>query len=152
MSKKLRVTRKTITTEKERALIDRRRRDRIDISSRAQLNRCLDVTSRRFTSSARLNAWFNEAVDIVEMVNDGFGELIRKRLSNANDVVTGLQIESACRVGQQLRVADYYRHANSSDFFFGDSFENYFRPDAGRISHSDTDARQNPPRSRSRSR
>src|SRR3569832_1558223 len=152
MSKKFRVTWKTITAEKQRALIDRRGRDRIDISSRTQLDRCLDVTSRSFARSARLNAGLDEAVNVVEMVNDGFGERIRKRLSNTNDVVTGLQIKSARRVGQQLRVADYYGHANSSDFFFGDRFETHFRPDAGRESHRDTDARQNPPRSRSRSR
>src|SRR6185295_9049980 len=132
MGEKLRVTRKTVAAEKEGALVNRRRGDCIDVSSRTQLHRSFDVTSRGFTRSARLDAWLDEATDIVEMIDDGFGELIRKRLSRAYDVVTGLQIKSACRVSQQLSITDYYRHANSSDFFFGDSLENNFRSDAGR--------------------
>src|ERR1051326_8117611 len=117
MSEKLRVTRKTLSPEKQPTRIDRRRRDRIDVSGRAQLDRRFDVTSRGFARSARLDAWLDEAADIVEMIDNGLGEFIRERLSSANDVVTGLKIESACRVSQQLSVADYYGHENSSDFF-----------------------------------
>src|SRR6185503_12056480 len=94
MSKKLRVTGKTVTAEKERAFVDRRRSDRIDVSGCAQLDRCFDVTSRSFTRSARLDAWLDGTTDVVEMVDDGFGEIFGKRLSGTNDVVTGLQIKS----------------------------------------------------------
>ena len=71
MSKKLRVTGKTVTTKKEGALVDRRSRDRVDASCGTQLNRGFDVTSRSFTCIARLNARLNQATDVIEMINDG---------------------------------------------------------------------------------
>ena len=87
MGEKLCVTRKTITTEKQSTLINWRRSDRIDVSRGAQFNRGFDVTSRCFTSRTRLDAGFDKATDIVEMINDRLGKLIGKRLSSANDVV-----------------------------------------------------------------
>ena len=97
---KFRVARKTITAEKERTFINRRRRYRIDASRRAQLDRCFDVTSRGFTRSARLDSGFDKSVNVVEVIDDWFGELFRERFASTNDVVTGLKIESACRVSQ----------------------------------------------------
>ena len=79
MSEKLRVTGKTVTAEKQCALINRRRRDRIDASGRTQLHRRFDVTSRSFSRRARLDAGLDEATDVVEMIDDGFGELFGKR-------------------------------------------------------------------------
>ena len=86
------------------------------------------------------------------MIDDWFGEFVRKGLAGANDVVTRLKIKSACGVGEQLCIADDHRHANSSDLLFGNSFENDLRPNPGRVSHRNADARQNSPGSRSRIR
>src|SRR6185369_13626333 len=118
MSEKLSVTRKTITAEKQGALINRSGGDRVDTARRAQLHRRFDITAGGFTSGAGLDPGFDKTADVVEMIDDGFGKLIRKRFSDTNDVVAGLEIECACRVSQQLCVADDHRHANSFDFIF----------------------------------
>jgi hypothetical protein len=141
---------KTITTEEKRALVDRRRRDRIDTARRAQLDCRFDVTARSFASGARFDTGFDKAADVVEMIDDGFGKRVRKLFVDANDVVARLKIESTCRVGQQLCIADDHRHADSSDFIFRNCFENDFRTNPRRVAHRDADARQNSPGSRSR--
>ena len=67
------------------------------------------------------------SLNIVEMKNYG-SEVVGEWFVAANDFVTGLQIECARGVGQQLRVADYDGQANALNFFFSDGFEDYFRP------------------------
>src|SRR5690349_945361 len=129
MGEKLSMTRKTVTAKKQRAFIDWRGRDCIDAAGRTQLNCGFDVTGRGFTRRARLDPGFDQSTDIVEMINDWFGNLIGKRLSSANDVVARLKIQSACRVSEQLSIADDHRHANLFDFLFSNRFENHFRSD-----------------------
>src|SRR5215510_13051924 len=150
MSEKLRVSGKTIPTEKQRTFVNRSSGNRVDVARRTQLYRRFDVTSRSFTGSARLDARLDQTADVVEMIDDGFGKGIRERLSSANYVITGLQIERACRVCEQLCIADDHGHANSFDFIFSNCLEDNFGPNPGRVSHGNADARQNPPGSRSR--
>ena len=90
MSKKLSVTGKTITAEKQRALIDRSSGNRVDAAGCAQLHRRFDITPRGFTRSAGFDPGLDKTADVVEMIDDRLGKLLRKGLSNPNDVVAGL--------------------------------------------------------------
>jgi hypothetical protein len=79
---------KAVTTEKERSLVNRRRRNRIDPSRRAEFNRRLDIFARGPACRARLDARFDKATDVVEMIDNRLGELFRKSFFAPNDVVT----------------------------------------------------------------
>src|ERR1041384_687794 len=151
MCEKLGVARKTVTPKKQCSLVYWSSCHRVDVARRTQLNCRFNVTCRSFPGSARLNTGFNEATYIIEVVDNGFGNLIWEFFVLADDVVTALQIECARRVGQQLCIADDYRYANSSDFFFGYGFQYYLGTDTGWVTHRNADTWQNSPRSRSRS-
>src|SRR5215470_9853237 len=108
---------KTIAAKKQCSLVYWSRSHRVDVARRTQLNCRFNVTCRGFARSTRLNTGFNEAAYVIEVVDNRFGNLIREFFVLADDVVTAQQIECARDVRQQLRIADDYRYANSSDFF-----------------------------------
>src|SRR5687767_9487704 len=148
MRQEFRVAGETVAAEKQGAFIDRRRGDRVDIPCRTQLHRRFNVFTSGFPCGTRLDTGFDGAADVVEMIDDGLGELFGKVLASTNDVIAGLKIESAGGVRQQLRVADDHWHTDALYFFFSDSLEHHFRTDARRVAHGDADARQNSPGSR----
>src|SRR5713226_1585050 len=142
MSEKLSVSGKTVSAEKQRPLIDRRRRDRIDAATRAQLNRSFDVAGRSLSGRARFNARLDVSIDIIEMKNYRTDCSVRKALAPADDLVATLQVERSRVMRQQLGVANNYRRTGLKHVFLGDGFEHDLRSDPGRITHGYSNTRQ----------
>jgi hypothetical protein len=136
------VSGKAVAAKKKRPLIYRRRRDRIDASRRAQLDRGFDISGSGLPSRARFNARLDMSINIVEMKNHRAADSIGKRLAPAYDLVSTLQVEGARVMRQQLRIANNYWRATAKHFFLRDGFEHNLWPDPGRIAHGYSNARQ----------
>src|SRR5687767_11380233 len=93
----------TVAAEKERALVERRGRDRVETAAHAKLDRRLDVLARSPTGGGGFHARLDVRADVVEMVNEGRVETCGQRLVAADDLVTALQVEFARSVREQLR-------------------------------------------------
>src|SRR5688572_26123781 len=142
MRQKFGVTGKAVATEKQRALVYGCGRDRIYTSGSAKLNGCLDVSAGSLSGSCRFYSWFDKSIDVIEVKDCRLEEVFRKSFPFSNDVVTALKIKFACSVCQQLGIADYHRHAGTSNLVLGYRLENYLGADARRIAHRDRDPRQ----------
>src|SRR6266536_1690374 len=108
VSQEFSVARETVATEKQCALIDGGRGNRINASSGTQLHSGFDVSGGRLSSRARFYARFDKAADVIKMKDDRFCKVLRDRFSDAHNVVTALQVERACSMSQQLCVANDY--------------------------------------------
>src|ERR1700694_1357520 len=74
---KFRMTGKTITSEKKRALIYWRCGYRIDAAGGAELDGGFYITCCRSTRGAGFNAGLNKTADVVEMINYRLEQLFR---------------------------------------------------------------------------
>src|SRR5712692_10854583 len=131
VGQKLSVSGKAVSAEKQRALIYRRRRDRIDASRRAQFDRGFDIAGGGLSGRARFNARLDVSVDIIEMKNHRVPDSIRKALAPAYDLVSTLQVERSRVMRQQLGVANNDRRTTLKHFFLGHGFEHDLWSDPG---------------------
>ncbi len=130
-----------VAAEEERALVDRRGRDRVARARGAKLDRRLDVLGGGAARLARLDAGRHGRADVVEVVDDRKLRVGGQALAAADDVVAALKVERARRVREQLRVADDDGRAGREYFGFGDGLQDDFGADASGVAHRDGDAR-----------
>src|SRR5213594_2108678 len=102
--------RKTVTAEKERALVDGRGGDRVDAAGSTQFNGSFDIACGGFTGCTRFDAGLDVPFDIVEMIDKRGADLVRESLAAADDLIAALQIQGPRIVRQQLGVANDYRN------------------------------------------
>jgi hypothetical protein len=100
VGQKFSVAGKAVATKKQRALVNRCRRNGIDSSGSTKLDCCLNVSGSRFSCSSRFDSGLNVTTNIVEMKNYGARKVVRNRFTLPDDVVAALQVESAGGVGQ----------------------------------------------------
>ena len=100
MGQKFCVAGKTVATQEKRALIYRRRGDRIDAAGSTQLDRGFDVAGGRLAGGARFNSRFDKTPNVVEVKNDGLSEVSGEPFSAPHNVVAASQVKRAGRVRQ----------------------------------------------------
>src|SRR6266566_4455013 len=100
MREELRVAGKAVTSQEERAFVDWRGSDGIDLSGSAQFHGRLDVTAGSFSCGPRLDARLDVSLNIIEMKNYRLGSSIGKALVAADDLISTLQVQGARIVGQ----------------------------------------------------
>src|SRR5881628_1074664 len=86
VGEKLGVAGKAVTAQEERALVDWRRGNRVDLSRGAKFHRRLDVPGGSFARSPRLDARFDVALNVIQMEDQGCANLSGQTLVAANDL------------------------------------------------------------------